>query len=600
MNHVCYFFTILVCDIENPNSMNKWLLVMLLAVLFGSCQSDNFDVDREKQGEISTFLMTVDHAPQTYLVREIKDYYSSAVLNQIVDRLVVLDPKTLEPTGSLAEKWTLSNDGLTYTFFLRKDVYFHDHSCFSGGKGRLFTAQDVKFSFELLCKPNESGTASHGYTSLFKESVEGAAEFFKGADKISGLKVVDDHTVSITLNNKDLNFPAKLSLTNYGIVAKEVVECGKETDLIGTGPFRYGYEGNDGTPFITLLRNDKYYLKDENGRQLPYLDTVIVYLEDNQLEQLEMFEEGRLHFIQNIPPSRIADVLEGRIKDFSGNPPLMKLTNDPLLSTQYYSLNMLSPALKDKRVRQALNYAVNKDKILTYVLKSSPQTGIFGIVPPLKKEFPGYDFDGVRQAGYDYNPEKARELLAQAGYPGGKGFPTLTLKFNLGTIHSAVADEFRKQIAKELNININLEGLTFEERLDDEINARGDIFRTAWYADYKDPESFLMNFYGKSVPKDRNQPSGVNATRFVNAKFDELFERAQSEKSNKVRNELFAQAEKILLEEAPLIVLWYNEQFILQYYKVRNLETNSILYLDLKRVRIKDWTPEEYEARAKK
>jgi oligopeptide transport system substrate-binding protein len=278
----------------------------------------------------------------------------------------------------------------------------------------------------------------------------------------------------------------------------------------------------------------------------------------------------------------------------------MKLSNDPLLSTQYYSLNMLSPALKDKRVRQALNFAINRDKILVNVLKSLPQAGVFGIVPPLSKEFPGYDFEGIREKGYSYQPEKARELLAQAGYPNGKGFPSLTLKFNLGTIHSAVADEFRKQIAKELNININLEGLSFEERLEDEINARGDIFRTAWYADYKDPESFLMNFYGKSVPTDRKEPSGVNATRFVNAAFDELFEKAQSEKSSKVRNQLFAQAEKILLEEAPLIVLWYNEQFILQYYKVRNLETNSILYLDLTKVRIKEWTAEEFEKRQKK
>jgi oligopeptide transport system substrate-binding protein len=581
--------------------MNKWILTLLLGALIGSCNTESKEGQMDDEGEVSTFLMAVDHAPQTYLVREVKDYYTATILNQIIDRLVSLDPQTLEPVGSLADRWDLSSDGLTYTFHLKKDVYFHDHSCFPSGKGRLFEAKDVKFSFELLCRPSEGGTPSHGYTSLFKESVKGAVDFYNGSSSsISGIRVIDKHTVSITLNSKDLNFPAKLTLTNYGIVAKEVVECGKETDLIGTGPFRYGYEGDDGTPFIALLRNERYYLKDESGRQLPYLDTVIVYMEDNQLEQLEMFEEGRLHFIQNIPPSRIADVLEGRIKDFSGNPPLMKLTNDPLLSTQYYSLNMLSPALKDKRVRQALNFAVNRDKILSNVLKSSPEIGVYGIVPPLKKEFPGYDFNAVRESAYSYQPERARELLAQAGYPGGKGFPSLTLKFNLGTIHSAVADEFRKQIAKELNININLEGLSFEERLEDEINARGDIFRTAWYADYKDPESFLMNFYGKSVPKERSQPSGVNATRFVNAQFDELFEKAQSEKSSTIRNQLFSQAEKILLEEAPLIVLWYNEQFILQYYSVRNLETNSILYLDLTRVRIKEWTEQEYAQRAKK
>src|SRR5690606_37030061 len=134
-----------------------------------------------------------------------------------------------------------------------------------------------------------------------------------------------------------------------GIVAREVVECGKETDLIGTGPFRYGYDSDDGTPFIALVKNPEYYLKDENGIQLPYLDTVMVYVQNNQLEQLDLFERGKVHYIENIPPSRITHVLEDRIQDFSGEPPLMKLTNDPLLSTQYYSLNINSPALKDKR-----------------------------------------------------------------------------------------------------------------------------------------------------------------------------------------------------------------------------------------------------------
>jgi oligopeptide transport system substrate-binding protein len=311
-----------VCDNENPNLMNKWILAALLGLLFVSCSGESTEDSFDTEGEVSTFLMVVDHAPQTYLVREVKDYYSATVLNQLIDRLVNLDPKTLEPVGSLAQTWSLSADGLTYTFSLRDDVYFHDHSCFQGGKGRLFDATDVKFSFELLCRPNESGNPSHGYTSLFKESVAGATDFFNGnASSINGIKLLDSHTIAITLNNKDLNFPAKLSLTNFGIVAREVVECGKEADLIGTGPFRYGYESNDGTPFIALVKNEKYYLKDESGRRLPYLDTVIIYLEDNQLEQLEMFEEGRLHFIQNIPPSRIADVLEGRIKDFSGTPP---------------------------------------------------------------------------------------------------------------------------------------------------------------------------------------------------------------------------------------------------------------------------------------
>lgn len=578
--------------------MNKWFLWVSVVTLAISCTNEGAgDVD-ESEGASSTFKMIVDQQPQTYFLRDIRDYYTSIIVNQIAEGLTKLDSKTLEPVGALAESWEVSTDGLTYTFHLRKDAKFHNHSCFKDGQGRLFNADDVKFTFELICSKNETGEGSHGYNSILKESLKGAEEFFNGESKsIEGLKILDKHTVSLETKQRDQNFPAKLSLSNFRVVAKEVVKCGKEADLIGTGPFKYAFESQGETPFIALVKNENYYLKDKSGVQLPYLDSVIIYIENNQLEQLDKFEKGEVHFIQDIPPSRIAHVLEDRIQDFSGEPPLMKLTNDPLLSTQFYALNINSPALKDKRVRQALNYAINRDRILANILKGSTESGIYGVVPPLTKLLPGYDFQGVKEVSYSYNPEKARQLLAEAGYPNGKGFPTLTLKFNTGTVHSAVADEFRKQISKELGINVNLEGLSFEEKLADETMGKGDLFRSAWYADYIGAESFLMNFYGKLVPKDLSTPSHVNSSRFVNAKFDELFERAQSEKNIKERNRLFSEAEKVLMEEAPLIVLWYNEQFILQYYNVRNLETNSILYLDLTYVKIKEWTKEEFTTR---
>lgn len=579
--------------------MNKWFLWSFVSLIttcfFTSCNETGTNQIKDSKETLATFKMVVDQYPQTFLVRDVKDYYTSIVVNQVIEGLVKLDPKTLRPEGAVSEKWEVSEDGLTYTFYLRDNVFFHDHSCFKEGKGRKLNAQDIQYTFELICTKNEDGQASHGYSSILKETLDGAEDFFEGKTKsISGISISGDYTISLKIKRPDLNFPAKLSLTNFGIVAREVVECGKETDLIGTGPFRYGYDSDDGTPFIALVKNPEYYLKDENGIQLPYLDTVMIYVQNNQLEQLDLFERGKVHYIENIPPSRITHVLEDRIQDFSGEPPLMKLTNDPLLSTQYYSLNINSPALKDKRVRQALNYAIDRDRILSNVLKSSPQSGIYGIVPPLPKLLPGYDFSGVKEKGYSYDPEKARELLAEAGFPNGKGFPTLTLKFNTGTIHSAVADEFRKQMAKELGINVNLEGLSFEDRLSDETMAKGDLFRTAWYADYIGAESFLMNFYGKFVPDDINTPSHVNSSRYQNEQFDELFEKAQKEKNIEQRNRLFSEAEKIMLEDAPLIVLWYNEQFMLQYYNVRNLETNSILYLDLTKVRVKDWTKEEF------
>lgn len=572
------------------------LIVSFSVVVLVSCRTQKRDALANSNSEQKTLHFAIENPPQTFLLREVNDYYSAVLLSQIAEGLVKLDPKTLEVIPALATSWVVSNDGLTYTFQLRKGVVFHDHPSFESKEANKFTSADVLFTYELASKKTPQGTGSHAYNSLLKGTIVGAEAFHNGeASTISGIKAMDDYTVSIKLIHPDLNFINKLASIYLGIVAKEVVESGHETDLIGTGPFMLAKEVAEPTPLFILKRNPHYYLKDENGRQLPYLDSVVVYIENNQLQQLSMFEEGKLDFIQNIPPSKITKILQERITDFSGQPPLMKLSNDPLMMTQYYNLNLKSPSLSDVRVRQALNYAFNRDRLIYRVLKNRFSAATYGIVTPLPKAFPGYDFKAVEKNAYSYNPDKARALLAAAGYPNGKGFPSLTLKFNVGTIHSAVADEFRKQMKKELNINVNIEGLTFEDRIHDEQTGNGDIFRTSWFADYKSPETFLNNFYGKLVPKDENELSKINSTRYKNSKFDAFFEKARIEENVAESNKLFSQAEAILMKDAPIIVLWYGEQYIIQYFNVRNLETNAIMYLDLSHVRIQDWTKKEYK-----
>lgn len=572
--------------------------ILLAILLFGLLSACSVDEKQQFEHAGGTFTLALTNEPTTLEARKVTDIYSSAVINQVLEGLVSLNPKTLEVEPCLAKSWTISEDGKTITFELRDDVYFHDHEKL--GDNRKFGAEDVIYSFELACTNKMGEEPSSAYTGIFKSALLGAEAFFNGeTDHIEGLKA-EGNKIIMELKNRDVNFINKLTQTTASIVSKELVEEGLETDLVGTGPFLFDkYTEKDDRINIILRKNPKYYGVDQEGNQLPYIDSLIFVIESRSLVQLEMFENNEIQLIEGLPPSRITSMLQGRIDDFNSTPPKLVLRRKPLLGVQYYHFNLLKEEFKDPRVRKAFNYAVNREEIVKNILMNQAYgKGNAGIVPPAA--FKGYDSESIREVSYSYNPIKARELLAEAGYPNGEGFPAIDLKFNLGTIHSAVADEFAKQIKKTLNINVNLDGMPFQNKLQDQMAAKGDIFRTSWYADYYSPESFLMNAYGGTVPESRDEPSMMNHARYVNKAFDAAFEKAQSATDIVERYKHFAEAERILMEDAPFIILWYEETIKIAYTKLRNLALNEMNYYSFKDVYIKDWTEKEWEDKMKK
>lgn len=570
------------------------LLAIPLFLLIGCGEKSNSKQFEHAGGTFSYALMNV---PNTYIVRNISDNYSIRVTSQIMEGLVSLNPKTLKPEPRLASEIKISDDGLQYTFKLQEDVFFHPHENLS--KDRKFVAEDVIFTYELICTPN-NGHKSIAYSTIFENAVVGAKEFFNGeTESISGLKI-NDKNVVITLLKKDSKFLDKLSMVNTAILAKEVVNAGKEGDLIGTGPFLYNSTiKNDEENKIILTKNPNYYLQDKDGNALPYLDTIEFIVESKKLEQLTLFEEENIHLIEGLPTSRITNLLDGRMEDFSCTPPKLLLRRKPILATQYYNFNLLEDKFKDVKVRQAINYALDRNKIVTEILNNQAYgPGVYGIIPPAA--FSGYDAKSVKSKSYSYNPELAQKLLAEAGYPNGEGFPSIELKFNFGEIHPAVAEEFAKQMNTNLNINVNITGLTFEDKEKAKNIGEGDIFRASWYADYYGAESFLQNAYGKSVPQDKNKPSIVNSARYQNPEFDRFFEAGRNSTNIIEQYKNFSEAEKIMMEDAPFIILWYEESIIVSYSKVRNLELNPLSYYNFTEVYFKPWTKEEYRERSSK
>ena len=566
----------------------KLVSVFLLILILTSCSSD------KKQFEYAggSFKMALDNTPSTFIAREVNDIYSFELLSQVMEGLVSFNADDLSLQPQIAEKWSINSDGTVFTFTIRDDVYFHENPVFGSMEDRKLTVDDVLFTFEKACKPNAEGNPTAAYLFLLANQVKGAKEYYEGkAKSISGIKV-KKNKVEITLINPDQTYINKLANLSASIVSRKIVEADKETDVVGTGPFCFTKPTEEET--YVLLKNQDYYMVDNKGNALPYLDSVVFYVQTRKLEQLEMFEQGKTLLISGLPTSRITEMLEGRISDFNAQPPLKELYNNPLLTTQYYFFNMNDPRFRDVRVRKAFNYAIERKRLADNVLRNQYyEYGIYGITPPINSVFKGYNFSEIKKYGYDFNPELAKQLLAEAGYPGGKGFGSVDLRLDISDLNTAVAEELADQIYQTLGINVNIDGSNFEQRNEDGNMGRGDMFRTAWVADYSSPETFLGNFYGKLVPKEKDMPSSGNQSRYVNPLFDKYFEQGRSA-DQKRRLELFSKAEIELMKDPPIIPLWYANDFTLSYSRVRNLKNNPMEFLDLRRVYIKEWTKEEY------
>lgn len=574
--------------------MIRYLTIAFITILLLSCETRE---GKEFESAGGSIKIALSNEPNTFITRAASDYYSAVVLDQITEGLVGIDPKTLKIIPKIAESWDISPDGKTYTFHIRNDVFFHPHELLPSKEDRKLSVTDIIASFEAGCKRSPQGTNYPLYSYVFEGNVIGAGEFNSGtADHIEGLKA-QGNTISFQLAQEDHNFLYKLANITACIVPKKLIDANEESAAIGTGPFMYHEYIQSGVPKMVMLKNHDYYMKDEDGNKLPYLDSLVFIFQHMKYEQLDMFTAKQTDLIIGLPTSRITEMLEGRLNDFNSKPPVLELANNPLLETNFYFFNMNDPRFKDPRVRQAFNYAFNKQVIGREILRNQYYDlgDSMGITPPIGNVLKGYDFDLVSNAGYSYNPEKARKLLAEAGYPNGKGFGSVNLRYNIDDVHSAIADEFAQQIFMVLNINVNIDGSTFNQLIEDEQLGNGDIFRLAWSADYPSPESFLMNFYGKSVPEDSTERSPINSSRYKNEKFDRLFEEAKQAQKLSEQMKLFSKAEAELMKNPPIIPLWYSGDIQIMYSDVRNFHFNAMNLLDFTRVYKKAWTAEEFQ-----
>jgi peptide/nickel transport system substrate-binding protein len=504
---------------------------------------------------------------------------------QIYLGLVGLD-SALRPIPQIARRWETTPDGLRWTFTLRRDVFFADDPCFPGGKGRAVTAEDVRYSFERILDPS---TSSSGVW-IFSGKVKGAAARFdalradstRAPGHVPGFQVVDDSTFVIELENAFPPFLSILSMPYAYIVPHEAVEkYGADffRHPVGAGPFRLAEWSPDQR--IVLVRNDRYYERDAKGAKLPYLDSVIVsFMKESKTEFLE-FKEGRLDAVGTIDPAFADEVFSTDGKTLSPAYADYRLHVTPSMSVEYYGMLLDStrpgaagsPLVGNRALRRAINYAIDREAIVRYVLKGRAAAGVHGPIPP---GTPGYS--GI--AGYTYDRELARRLLDSAGYPGGKGLPEITLQLGENERTASVAEAVQEQL-KAIGIRVQLKQVTFPQHREMYLGGKLPFFRANWMADYPDAENFISLFYSKYVP-----PAGNNTTGFNDPRVDSLYRAALGPTlSVEQRSALYHEAEQIILDNAPWVIMYYSVIQRLTQPWISGYAVDPLDRLDLTRVR---------------
>jgi oligopeptide transport system substrate-binding protein len=486
-----------------------------------------------------TFRRMLGDNPPTLDPAFVTDIYGGLVVRQIFDGLVQFDAH-LNVMPAIAEFWEASQDGRTWTFALRRGVKFHH--------GREVTAYDVVYSFTRLLDPKRPGPV----TELFQH-IQGATEFMQGKTQgVKGLRVVDRYTFQMVLEEPLAPILAALGLPNAAIVPQEEVERPGERfgrAPVGAGPFKFvRWEPNQE---IVLAANDDYY----EGR--PFLDAVVF-----RISVGGKFEAMFAEFLRgNLDETIIPGGKTEEVRTDQRYRPYQRFRK-PTLNLLYIGFNTRLKPFDDQYVRQAFNYAVNKEAIVREITKGGALTAI-GALPP---GMPGYDPD---LQGYYYHPEKAKRLLAEAGYPDGAGFPVV----ELWSVHQAENTKaelaaYQKYLA-DLGVPVEIhyapDWPTYKAMLQ---QGKLPMFRLARFADIPDPDNFLAPMLDSASP--------TNYTFYRNPLVDRLLRQGRGEIDDAQRIALYREVERVVMDDAPWIAQSYSTfEYLYQPY-VQGVEVSLL------------------------
>ncbi|MBP2833082.1 ABC transporter substrate-binding protein [Aquimarina sp. U1-2] len=527
----------------------RYLTIVYYLFLFVSCgRSDKNHRDHEvfRYNQFEN-ISSLDPA----FARDVPNIWAT---NQLFNGLVQLDD-SLHIQPDIAKRWKISEDGLHYTFVLRNDVKFHKHFRFhSKDSTRHVIAKDFEYSFNRLIDPK---VASPGNWVL------------KNVEKYTAL---NDTVFKIKLKKPFPAFLGLLSMRYCSVVPKEVVaHYGNQfrSNPIGTGPFKFKlWEEN---VKLVFRKNELYFEKDENGKQLPYLEAVaITFLPDKQSEFLQ-FAQGNLDLLNSLDASYKDELLTptGKLRaKYKGD---ITINKGPYLNSEYlgFYLDSEKEEIQSHLLRKAVNHGFDRKKMITYLKNGIGTPAIHGFIP---KGIPGF----ANIPGYEFNTKKATAFIKQ--YIQKTGNSTPSIRIATDSNYQSICEFIQRELEK-IGLTIIVDVMPPSTIRHKKWSGELEVFRASWIADYPDAENFLSPFYSNN-----HTPNGPNYTHFKNDTFDRLYEESFLISDDKMREQHYTRMDSIIVAHAPIVPLYYDEVVRFTQKNVHGLTNNPQNFLILKRV----------------
>ena len=517
------------------------LTLSLIFALVGGCGDyENNVYQGNRDGVLHVGNGTEPQSLDPHIATGVPEHH---IISAVMEGLVAKDRKTLMPKPGVAESWTISDDLTVYTFKLRRNARWSN--------GDAHTAHDYAWSWWRALQPALGNQYAY---MLFP--IDNAQQYYEGDisdfDQV-GVKALDDYTLQVTLGNPTPYFLQLLdhyslypvhqaTILKFGDADERGTRWTYEDNLVGNGPFQLSEWKINRR--IEVQKNG-YYWDVDNVR----LNNIIFYPTDNVTTEERMFRAGQLHITSSIPADKIQTYQDAN--DLS-------LRIAPYLGTYFFRININTPHLSDKRVRRALGMAIDREKLTKNILKGG-QIPAYAITPPGTV---GYYAD----TDLTFDPSAARTLLAEAGYPDGANFPVTEILYNTNEAHRKVAVAIQQMWRENLNLDLQLLNQEWKVYLQTESSGNYQISRAGWIGDYVDPNNFLDMFLCDG---------GNNRTGWCNPEYDNLIlEVAPTMTSHEERLAIFAKAEKMLLDDMPILPIYtYTSNYLINS-AVKNYDSN--------------------------